>query len=46
MANLNMQKTPKHHALFIAVNIMIFFTLLGGWLIYHMVVDNFAFAGF
>jgi len=43
---MNKQKHPKHHVAFVVCNIIVFFVLLGGWLIYHMLTDSFVVAGF
>ena len=40
-----MQFQPKKHVVFLLVNIIVIFSMLGFWLIYRMFVDNIALAG-
>jgi len=41
-----MKHEPKKHTIFLVFNTLIIFFLLGAWLIYRMLVDNYALAGF
>jgi|SaaInlStandDraft_5_1057022.scaffolds.fasta_scaffold37172_2 hypothetical protein len=37
---------PKQHTIFWVINLVMFFVVLGGWLIYRVLTDNYAVAGF